>query len=128
MRKIRLFFKSRKKLKTLNRKQSFQLDGKRIERLVNESIRDRVEAVQRMEIRQLEIDFDNDILKINGTQIKDRPVQVSLPGPDGWELKKVFNHRFTDNGTKECDLLNVIYEEHVDKNGNRIKRHPKTFE
>lgn len=64
-----------------------------------------------MEIRCLKVDFDKDILEINGTQIKDRPVLVSLPGPDGWKFKKVFNPNLTENGTKACDLLNVIYEE-----------------
>lgn len=39
-----------------------------------------------MEIRKLEIDFDNKILKINGEAFTEKPVIVTLPGPDGWPL------------------------------------------
>ena len=34
-------------------------------------------------IRSLEIDFDKEILKINGQEVKERIVIVSLPGPEG---------------------------------------------
>lgn len=36
-----------------------------------------------MEIRSVEIDFDNNILKINGEEVIDRPVIATLPGTDG---------------------------------------------
>ena len=41
-----------------------------------------------MEIRSIQIDFDRDILKINGNECKTSPVIVSLPGLDGWQLQK----------------------------------------
>lgn len=36
-------------------------------------------------IRSLEIDFDKEILKINGQEVKERIVIVSLPGPEGYK-------------------------------------------
>lgn len=44
-----------------------------------------------MTIRNLLIDFDKDILEINGQKVKE-PVEVELPGPGGWPLRKLFNH------------------------------------
>ncbi|WP_270427576.1 hypothetical protein [Blautia massiliensis (ex Durand et al. 2017)] len=43
-----------------------------------------------MEIRSIRIDFDKDILKINGKKVK-KSVIVTLPGPDGWPIQKMFN-------------------------------------
>ena len=43
-----------------------------------------------MEIRSIGIDFDKDALKINGKKV-DKPVIVTLPGPDGWPIQKLFN-------------------------------------
>lgn len=42
------------------------------------------------EIRSLEVDIDNGILKINGEEVKDAII-VTLPGPDGWPLRRLFN-------------------------------------
>lgn len=44
-----------------------------------------------MEIRKLEIDFDSQILRINGEVFAEKPVIVTLPGPDGWPLKVLIN-------------------------------------
>ncbi len=43
-----------------------------------------------MEIRSIKIDFDKDILEINGKKVE-KPVIVTLPGPDGWPIQKMFN-------------------------------------
>lgn len=43
-----------------------------------------------MEIRSIKIDFDKDILEINGKKAE-KPVIVTLPGPDGWPTQKMFN-------------------------------------
>lgn len=43
-----------------------------------------------MEIRSIKIDFDKDILEINGKKAE-KPVIVTLPGPDGWPIQKMFN-------------------------------------
>lgn len=43
-----------------------------------------------MEIRSIRIDFDKDTLEINGKKA-DKPVIVTLPGPDGWPIQKMFN-------------------------------------
>lgn len=43
-----------------------------------------------MEIRSIKIDFDKDILEINGKKAE-KPVIVTLPGPDGWSIQKIFN-------------------------------------
>lgn len=61
-------------------------------------------------IRSLEIDFDKDILKINREDIKDRPVVVALPGPEGWMLRKLFNPELEISGPEKCDRINVSYE------------------
>lgn len=62
-----------------------------------------------MDIKQLKIDFNNNILEINGKTVKDRPVLVSLPGPDGWKYKKIFNPSSASGNQKECEKLDVIY-------------------
>lgn len=67
------------------------------------------EGVKKMEIRKLEIDFDNNVLKINGNQIKNRPVIASLPGPDGFMIRKLFNSVFATGSKNECDKLEVHY-------------------
>ena len=38
--------------------------------------------VRETEIRSLEIDFDRDVLMINGKDVTDKPVIVTLPGPE----------------------------------------------
>lgn len=43
-----------------------------------------------MEIRSIKIDFDKDILEINGKKAE-KPVIVTLPGLDGWPIQKMFN-------------------------------------
>lgn len=43
-----------------------------------------------MEIRSIKIDFDKDILEVNGKKVE-KPVTVTLPGPDGWPIQKLFN-------------------------------------
>lgn len=43
-----------------------------------------------MEIRSIRIDFDKDILEINGKKVE-KSVIVTLPGPDGWPIQKIFN-------------------------------------
>lgn len=43
-----------------------------------------------MEIRSIKIDFDKDILEVNGKKVE-KPVTVTFPGPDGWPIQKLFN-------------------------------------
>lgn len=43
-----------------------------------------------MEIRSIKIDFDKDILEVNGKKVE-KPVTVTLPGTDGWHIQKMFN-------------------------------------
>lgn len=43
-----------------------------------------------MEIRSIRIDFDKDLLEINGKKVE-KPVIVTLPGPYGWPIQKLFN-------------------------------------
>ncbi|MBO5199553.1 MAG: hypothetical protein J6B85_13735 [Lachnospiraceae bacterium] len=40
-----------------------------------------------MEIRKLEVDYDKQVLKINGQEFAEAPVIVTLPGPDGGRWK-----------------------------------------
>ncbi len=62
------------------------------------------------EIQQLEIDFKKDILKINGKEVKNKSILVSLPGPEGWERKKIFNHNLTTGNPGECEILEITYK------------------
>lgn len=62
-----------------------------------------------MEIRSIEIDFDKNVLKINGEYFTDRPVIATLPGSDGWDLKKLFNPRLSTGSPEECDKLEISY-------------------
>ena len=43
-----------------------------------------------MEICSIRIDFDKDILEVNGKKVE-KPVTVALPEPDGWPIQKMFN-------------------------------------
>lgn len=43
-----------------------------------------------MEIRSIKVDFDKDILEINGKKVE-KSVIVTLPGPDEWPIQKLFN-------------------------------------
>ena len=43
-----------------------------------------------MNIRSIHIDFDKNILEINGFPIKKKTVAY-LPRDDGWEISKLFN-------------------------------------
>lgn len=63
-----------------------------------------------MEIRKLEIDFDKQILRINGEEFTDKPVIVALPGPDDWPLAMLINpEKATD--PKEHVFLSVSYKD-----------------
>lgn len=62
-----------------------------------------------MEIRKLDVDFDNDTLKINGEDYTKSPIIVTLPGPDGWPLKKLFNHEKANGNPEECDKLTITF-------------------
>ena len=61
------------------------------------------------EIQQLEIDFKKDILKINGKEVKNKSILVSLPGPEGWKRKKIFNHNLTTGTPGGCEILEITY-------------------
>lgn len=41
-------------------------------------------------IRSLEVDFDRGVLRVNGKEVTEQTL-VYLPGPDGWELSRLFN-------------------------------------
>nr|DAZ30088.1 MAG TPA: hypothetical protein [Caudoviricetes sp.] len=45
--------------------------------------------MKEMEIRSLEVDIDRGILKINGQDVE-KPTIVTLPGPEGWPLQRLF--------------------------------------
>lgn len=64
-----------------------------------------------MEIRSLEIDFDRDILKINGKDIKSVAVIVTLPGAEEkFPVRKLFNPELATGNKEECDRLEVFYK------------------
>lgn len=63
-----------------------------------------------MEIRSIEIDFDRNILKINGEAVTDKPIVVNLPGPEGWPLGKLFNAHLVTGNLEGCDKLKVSYQ------------------
>lgn len=64
-----------------------------------------------MEMTSLEIDFDNNILKINGKEITDVPVIVTLPGlTENLPYRKLFNSNLATGKQEECDRLEVFYK------------------
>lgn len=54
------------------------------------------------EIRSLEVDIDKEILRINGKEVKEK-VLVTLPGPEGWPLQRIYN----PEQAGECEKINV---------------------
>lgn len=62
-----------------------------------------------MEIRSINIDFDNSILKINGESVN-QPTIVTLPSEDGWELQKMFAPDNIPLPREECNRLKLTFE------------------
>lgn len=60
-----------------------------------------------MEIRQLEVDFDKHVLRINGKDFVEIPIVVTLPGPDNWQRSVLFNK---ESGTpEEHAMLHIVF-------------------
>ena len=57
------------------------------------------------EIKSLEVDIDKGILKING-QDADTPTIVTLPGPEGWPLQRLFAS--STDALVECNRIDVV--------------------
>lgn len=68
-----------------------------------------------MKIRSLEIDFDRDILKINGEPVTGKPVKVNLPGPFGWPFRKLFNAELATGNPEEYDVIDIDYRKAKNK-------------
>lgn len=66
-----------------------------------------------MEIRSLEIDFDTNVLKINGKEVRDFPVIVTLPGLKGYPFRKLFNPELAVGKKEECNTLEIRYSENL---------------
>lgn len=62
-------------------------------------------------MRKLEINLDAGILKIDGKDLKEKPVVVTLPGPEGWPFARLFNAEQATGVPGECDELSVSYTE-----------------
>lgn len=60
-----------------------------------------------MKIRSIKIDFDNNILEINGKPYKRKTI-VNLPASNGWKFKKLFNGD-ENNLSEKSDCLNVDF-------------------
>lgn len=59
-----------------------------------------------MEIRSIKIDFDNDILEINGKKYN-RPAIVTLPSDGGWNIHKMFTADNKAVPKEECDRIEL---------------------
>lgn len=57
-------------------------------------------------IRSLEIDFDRDVLKVNDKEVIEQTL-VYLPGPNGWELSRLFNPDPSVRGAKSVIKVTV---------------------
>lgn len=68
-----------------------------------------------MAVRKLEIDIDKGILNINENDYTETPVMITLPGPDGWPLQKLYNHELASGKQEECDRLVVSYSKASNK-------------
>lgn len=62
------------------------------------------------QMNSLNVDLSKDELIINGKTVKDRPVIVTLPGPDGWPVCKLYNPKLATGKQEECDKLTVTYK------------------
>lgn len=71
-----------------------------------------------MEIRSIRIDFDKDTLEINGKEVE-KPIIVTLPGPDGWPIQRMFNPEVKPY--EEYGRINI----EVNKTDKTIKRAKK---
>lgn len=60
-----------------------------------------------MEIKSIHIDFDNNILEINGEPYKKKTI-VSLPALDGWKFRKLFNGD-ESNAEERSERITVEY-------------------
>ena len=61
--------------------------------------------MKEMEIRSLEVDIDKGILKINGQDVKE-PTIVTLPGPEGWPLQRLFAS--STDAPVECKRISIL--------------------
>ena len=59
-----------------------------------------------MEIRSLRIDFDNDVLEVNGKKY-DRPAIIKLPSEGGWKISKLFSIGNEPVPREECDVFDL---------------------
>ena len=57
-----------------------------------------------MEIRSLYVDIDKGILEVNGREVTEAVI-VTLPGPDGWPLQRLFNQE--ENSPEGNKRINV---------------------
>lgn len=64
-----------------------------------------------MEINKFEVDIDAGILKINGKDYKEKPIVVTLPGPEGWPQARLFNAKKVTGIPGGCDEIIVSYVE-----------------
>ena len=73
---------------------------------LNQAKRNQRKGVREVrEIRSLEVDIDKGILKING-QDADTPTIVTLPGPEGWPLQRLF--ALSTDALVECNRIDVV--------------------
>ena len=73
---------------------------------LNQAKRNQRKGVREVrEIRLLEVDLDKGILKING-QDADTPTIVTLPGPEGWPLQRLFAS--STDALIECNRIDVV--------------------
>lgn len=75
-----------------------------------------------MEIRKLEIDLDNVVLKINGEKFETEPIVVTLPGPEGWPFAMLFNAEQATGTSGECSELRVECIEPNRRSRNEVDR------
>lgn len=75
-------------------------------------------------IRSIEIDFDRNILKINGQEVKDETILVTLPGAGGYKYKKLFNMK-NEQTPGSGGRIEVCYYEAAYESKERIGKNQK---
>lgn len=70
-----------------------------------------------MEINKFEVDIEAGILKINGKEFKEKPIVVTLPGPEGWSQARLFNAEKATGIPGECLELMMSFVETNNKIG-----------
>ena len=75
-----------------------------------------------MKVDAIEIDLQNNVLKIDGKPVENVPVIVTLPGKEEkFPYRKLFNKHLATGNKEECDRITICYEKRKLKRVTKLK-------